>query len=217
MQNNQINGISSTAVNPQINYVSVIEQLRKSLIADVQKIQLLMQNGTINKQQGQFLLADLANRSKEIDAIDNFVSMQNLQTPSEPKKNVEKETPAENPFEAFNSENPGFFERTGREEVLNYIKNLEMDKDEISKIAKLVELLENSAVEGYLKKSSHEKSLNDENTAAKSKLTSYAQNSPKSGNFDRIFTREDIGRMSGEEFTKNEKIIAEQARLGLIK
>ena len=86
--------------------------------------------------------------------------------------------------------------------MLNYIKDLDMDKDEISKIAQLVENLENLAVDGYLKKSAHEKSLNDENFAAKSKLTSYAQNASGNSGIDRIFTREDIGRMSGEEFAK---------------
>ena len=92
-----------------------------------------------------------------------------------------------------------------------------MPEDEISKIAQIVEKLENSAVDGYLRKSAHEKSLNDENLAAKSKLTSYAQNAQGNSNFDRIFTREDIGNMSGDEFTKNEKLIMDQVKQGLIK
>ena len=33
----------------------------------------------------------------------------------------------------------------------------------------------------------------------------------------KVFTREDIGRMSGEEFAKNEKLIMEQVKQGLIK
>jgi hypothetical protein len=92
-----------------------------------------------------------------------------------------------------------------------------MDKDEISKIAKMIETLENSAIDGYLKKSAHDKTLNDENTAAKSKLTSYAQNSAIDGNNNKVFTREEIGKMSGDEFVKNEKLIMEQVRQGLIK
>ena len=92
-----------------------------------------------------------------------------------------------------------------------------MDKDEISKIAKIVEGLETSAVDGYLKKSAHEKSLNDENAVAKSKLTSYAQNAPKDATNGRIFTREDIGRMTVDEFAKNEKLIMDQVKQGLIK
>ena len=92
-----------------------------------------------------------------------------------------------------------------------------MDKDEIVQISQLVEKLENSAVDKYLKKSAYEKTLNDENAAAKKKLTSYAQNGSYDGNMNRIFTREDIGNMSGEEFTQNEKAIMEQLRQGLIK
>ena len=68
-----------------------------------------------------------------------------------------------------------------------------------------------------MKKSAYEKSLNDENALAKSKLTAYAQNAPGDQNFNRIFTREEIGRMSGEEFTKNEKMIMNQLKNGLIK
>lgn len=77
--------------------------------------------------------------------------------------------------------------------------------------------MEKSAVDRYLKKSEYEKSLNDENTLAKSKLTAYAQNSAPETGFNRVYTREEIGNMSGEEFTKNEKAIMEQVKLGLIK
>ena len=34
---------------------------------------------------------------------------------------------------------------------------------------------------------------------------------------NRIFTREDIGKMTSEEFTKNEKLIMDQVKQGLIK
>jgi hypothetical protein len=34
---------------------------------------------------------------------------------------------------------------------------------------------------------------------------------------DKVFTREDIGNMSGEEFTQNEQAIMAQAKQGLIK
>ena len=77
-----------------------------------------------------------------------------------------------------------------------------------------MEKLENAAVDRYLKKSAYEKSLNDENSAAKSKLTAYAQNASSDSNANRIFTREDIGNMSGEEFTRNEKLSMEQLRKG---
>ena len=68
-----------------------------------------------------------------------------------------------------------------------------------------------------MKKSEYEISLNDENALAKSKLTAYAQNSCSDGSVNKIFTREEIGAMSGEEFAKNEKAIMQQLKQGIIK
>ena len=213
MQNQINNGISSSAVNPQMNpaagYVDIIQQLEEALRVDAQRLQILMQQGTIDYSQGQYLMTQLARKYNEINMCKNNFPSVNQPQPQVP--------PAQNPMDLFNQENPGFFDKGTRGEVLNYIKDLDMDKDEISKIAKIVEGLETSAVDGYLKKSAHEKSLNDENLAAKSKLTSYAQNAPADTNLGRIFTRADIGNMTGEEFAKNEKLIMEQVKQGLIK
>ena len=85
------------------------------------------------------------------------------------------------------------------------------------RIAALVEGLEDSAVNRYLKKSAYDKSLNAENEIAKRKLTAYAQNSPTNSKNNRIFTREEIGRMSGDEFARNEKLIMDQVKQGLLK
>ncbi len=198
MQNQQFNGISSSAVTPQINYQNIIGQLLTALAVNAQKEQLVKQLG--NNEQIQQLISAFNETNKQNN---NAVSDAN--------------TPAVNPFDLFNQENPGFFEKSARGDVLNYIKDLDMDKDEISKIAKMIEALENSAIEGYLKQSAHDKTINDENLAAKSKLTSYAQNASLDSNNNKVFTREEIGKMSGDEFVKNEKLIMEQVRQGLIK
>lgn len=213
MQNQLFNGISSQAVTPQINYVDVIQQLEQVLNADVQKLQSLVQQGIITTQQGQYLLNNLADTKRKLDLYKQNVSFEQ----EAPQPAQVPNCQLQNSLDLFSKENPGFFEGEGRIEVLDYLKNLDMDKDEISKIAQLVERLENSAIKSYLKKSEHEKSLNDENMAAKSKLTSYAQNALNDSKNNRIFTREDIGKMSGEEFAKNEKLIMEQAKQGLIK
>ena len=199
MQNQQFNGISSSAVTPQINYQNILQQLLLSLAANAQKEQLVQQ--LLNNKQIQQLTSTI-NETK--------VNQTNDAAP-------QAQMPVENPFDIFNHEHPGFFEKSARGDVLNYIRNFDMDKDEISKIAKMIETLENSAIDGYLKKSAHDKTLNDENAAAKSKLTSYAQNSAIDGNNNKVFTREEIGKMSGDEFVKNEKLIMEQVRQGLIK
>lgn len=218
MTNQQFNNnISSLALNPQNNfqgYKDVFYQLEQAIGADAQNVNLLMQKGVITQQQGQYLLSQLAGKAQQINM---YKSLQNQQSPVENSTNPLPPPQQESPMDMFNKERPGFFEEEGRGNVREYLKNCDMDKDEILQIASLVEGLENSAIEKYLKKSAHEKSLSDENELAKRKLTAYAQNSPVGGKSNRIFTREEIGKMSGEEFAKNEKTIMEQVKQGLIK
>ena len=212
-------GISSTASyqveNPNLGYTDVIKQLEEALKCDVQRVQLLMQQGTISTSQGQYLMTQLARKYNEIINCKNTVPSQNVT--AQPITAEQQAQVPENSMDLFIKENPDFFKKGARATVLDYIKDLDMDKDEISKIAQIVEGLESSAVDSYLKKSAHEKSLNDENVVAKSKLTSYAQNASKDATNGRIFTREDIGRMTLEEFAKNEKLIMNQVKQGLIK
>lgn len=214
--------ISSPAVSPQANlktnYVDIFSQLEQTIESDFQKVKAMMQQGVINQNQGQILMDQLAKKAYEINKYKNAVSEQNK--PSENSNSSQPLPPKEeavNSLEKFIKTHPDFFTKGGRKAVLEYIKNLDMDEDEILQIAKIVEALETSAVDSYLKQSAHEKSLNDENSIAKSKLTAYAQNTSSNGNIGRIFTREDIGRMSGDEFTKNEKLIMDQVKKGLIK
>ncbi len=199
------NGISSPAVSPQANpnmgYNDIFYQMEQSIGAEVSQVKNLTQ--LVGKAQK----LNMYKNSQQINA--NPAGIVNNPAQAMPQ--------ALNPMDLFNQERPGFFDAEGRGDVLNYIKGFDMDKDEILRIAQLVEGLENSAVDKYLKKSAYEKSLNDENALAKSKLTAYAQNAPGDQNFNRIFTREEIGRMSGEEFTKNEKMIMNQLKNGLIK
>jgi len=220
-QTPQQNQFSSSAVspqaNPQLGYKDTFYQLEQAIGADVYKIRGLVQNGTISQQEGQYLMAQLARKAQEINNYKN--SMMQQQPPQQiSSQPVPAQQPQSlSPMERFNQERPGFFEGDGRADVLNYIQGLDMDKDEILRISQLVEKLENSAVDKYMKQSAYEKSLNDENALAKSKLTSYAQNANGENTLPRIFTREDIGNMSGEEFARNEKAIFEQVRKGLIK
>lgn len=210
MQN--LNNISSSAVSPQMNYTDIISQLEQAIATDTLRLQNLLQQGVITKQQGQYLMAQLAKRANEINMCKNSVPF-----PIQVSQDSQTQASQMTPLESFKQENPDFFNAKSRGAVLDYIKNYNLDKNEISQVAKLVEQLENSAVDSYLKKSAHEKSLNDENSAAKSKLNSYAQNTTGSSNMNRIFTREDIGKMSNDEFTKNEKLIMDQVKQGLIK
>ena len=215
MQNQNMSGLSS-AVIPQIAYSDIFQQLDGAIQNDIRNLFLLIQKGVITKEQGQSLLAVLESKSK---ALDEFRQNANqISNTSQAPDNIQNNTNEPNPLDLFNKENPDFFANNSRLPLLEYLKGLNVDKDEIFKIAQIAKMLENSAIEGYLKKSEHDKNLNDENLSAKSRLTSYAQNasSDKSG-FTKPFTREEIGKMSGDEFVKNEKLIMEQVKLGLIK
>ena len=215
MENIGLNGISSNAVPSLSGYVDVFQQIEDALVSDVAKVRYLTQKGLLNNMQEQYLLNTLAQKANYLNLYKQTMPQQaasEKQVQIQPQQKV----PQISPLDLFTKENPGFFDSESRADVLNYIKNLDMDKDEITKIAEMVKKLESNAVDSYLKKSAHEKSLNDENLAAKSKLIAYAQNAP-AGEIGKIFTREDIGNMTGEEFTKNEKLIADQARQGLIK
>lgn len=208
--NTNINNVSSSAEKPQINYTGIVPQLEQALRSDIQKLFLMVQQGVITSEQGQSLLKMLINKA---NALEEF-----KKTNDESADMGMNNTPQpESSIDLFNKENPDFFKPAGRGDLLNYIKNLDVDKDEISKIAQLAQNLEQSAVDEYLKQAAYDKNLNEENSIAKRKLTSYAQNAPSGGDFSKIFTRADIGKMSGDEFTKNEKIINEQLRQGLIK
>ena len=212
MQNQILNDISPAAVTPQTNYTDAINQIEQTVREDAQRLMLLQQQGLVTQNQAQYFINKLINTQNQINLLRQYIPQttgSEVQTPA----SAEEKT---NPFDLFNQEKPDFFNKSGRSDVLNYIKNLDVDKDEISKIADLVENIEKSAIENYLKQSAHDKTLNDENATAKSKLTSYVQNAVYDGN-NKVFTREDIGAMSGDEFKKKKKLILEQVRQGLIK
>lgn len=220
MEKNIENLISSLAVSPQsesdIGYKDIFYQLEQLIGADVNRVQELVQNNVITQEQGQYLYNQLL---KKAQLINNYrLAQQSTVSPAaQTEAPDEEDVPEESPMDLFNKERPGFFEASGRGDILNYIKDFDMDKDEIVKIAQLIEALEHSAVDNYLKKSEYEKSLNDENAIAKSRLSAYAQKPASDGNMVKVFTREEIGKMSGKEFTQNEDAIMAQLKKGLIK
>ena len=178
------------------------DQRQTNLMNEAMNIQNLVKFGIINPQQGQYYMSRLAG---------------NLQRLKQDMDN--QEASDVNPFEEFNAEKPDFFKAEGREDVLNYLKNacIDFDKDEIGIISDMVEKIEKCAIERYVKQLAHDEALNSENEAAKRRLTANAQNTNFSANKNKAFTREQIGKMSSAEFTKNEPLIMEQLRKGQIR
>lgn len=174
---------------------------------DLMTIQNLVESGQLDYAQGQYLVNYVLNKAY------NMVQNRNVLP-------VQQDSPrTTNGVAEFESENADFFKPSGRSDVLEYLKNVNVnfDKDEISLISRLIEKLENSAVDRYLKQMAREKTLNDENEIAKKRLRANAQNSNFDDNKNRVFTREQIGKMSGAEFARNEKAIMEQLKKGLIR
>lgn len=193
---NESQNISSQA-DSQTQTSNSAEQIKMQTAEAVRQIEDLVKNGAMTQEQGLNLM--------------NFVT----------KKAFEKYTSQAQKEEATPKLNeiPEFFNKDGRIAVFDYLKSTdaEFDDDEISKISALVESIEKSAVDRYLRELEHEKTLNSENEAAKMRLRAIAQNSVSDGSTNQVFTREQIGKMSGAEFAKHERAIMDQLRKGLIK
>ena len=187
-----------------------VQSVKQMALNDIQLIENLVQTGVMTQEQGQNLMNYVTKKAFEKYTL----SQQNSQTPV----NAQQILPAVENVQSIDVM-PEFFNRDGRVDVFDYLKNANavFDEDELSKISALVEKIENTAIERYLREKDHEKTLNSENEAAKQKLRAYAQNSVSDGNKNLVFTREQIGKMSGAEFAKYERMIMDQLRKGLIK
>lgn len=205
---NQAIPTAQTPVTQNVNTSDKSANVKQMALRDLSIVQNLTKAGILNPTQGQHLANYILNKATEV-----------LVNQSKPK--VTEQTPTNPLFgiEEFVKAQPDFFKQNARPQVLEYLKksNTNFDKDGIMQISKLIEALEESAINGYLQKQAHEKSLNDENESAKLRLKANAQNQNSTENTSRIFTREQIGKMSGAEFAKNEKAIMEQLRQGLIR
>ena len=178
------------------NYTN-LDNAKQMAVNDIKIIQNLVQNGVMTQELGQNLINYVTQK-----AFERYTQSQN--TPQVKNQNI------------ITSE---FFNYDGRKDVLDYLKNsnVNFDDGEISKISSLVEKIENTAIDRYLREKEHEKTLNLENESAKQRLRANAQNSVSDGNKNLVYTREQIGKMSGAEFAKHEKAIMEQLKHGLIK
>ena len=122
-----------------------------------------------------------------------------------------------------NSENAaaeGFFKSEPRKNLREFFNNnfkLGGNFDEKT-FANLIENIEKEAISDYQKQKDFSQNLERSNDSAKGKLISQAQSADnQSLKSDKIFTREEIGKMSLQKFQKNENAIMSQYEQGLIK
>lgn len=180
----------------------ISEEFKKNL----KNLQIVLNSGLINPQQGQNLLNHIIQEALNMN-------VQNM------REDLTTQISDKESSNGFTSSEAKFFDIAGRNEVINYLKsgNVSVDKDELSRIAKLVETIENSAVERYIQKVAHEQNLEKSNLQAKQKLQANAQNTKSECKNLAPFTREQIGKMTSAEFLKNEALIMSQLKKGLIK
>nr|DAU57128.1 MAG TPA: hypothetical protein [Caudoviricetes sp.] len=180
----------------------ISEEFKKNL----KNLQIVLTSGLINPQQGQNLLNHIIQEALNMN-------VQNM------REDLTTQISDKESSNGFTSSEAKFFDIAGRNEVINYLKsgNVSVDKDELSRIAKLVETIENSAVERYIQKVAHEQNLEKSNLQAKQKLQANAQNTKSECKNLAPFTREQIGKMTSAEFLKNEALIMSQLKKGLIK
>ena len=180
----------------------ISEEFKKNL----KNLQIVLTSGLINPQQGQNLLNHIIQEALNMN-------VQNM------REDLTTQIGYKERSNGFTSSEAKFFDIAGRNEVINYLKsgNVSVDKDELSRIAKLVETIENSAVERYIQKVAHEQNLEKSNLQAKQKLQANAQNTKSECKNLAPFTREQIGKMTSAEFLKNEALIMNQLKKGLIK
>lgn len=215
MENQNIEQISPKADN-QIQQTNIqfnnAEKVKQMAVSDINMITNLVETGVMTQEQGQNLMNYVTKR-----AFEKYIASQPSDMPKEAPVAISTISPQQQ--EPQNVPMPDFFNKDGRLDVYDYLKNseIEFDDGEISKISELVEKIENSAVERYLKEKEHEKALNNENEFAKQRLRANAQNTTSDGLKNLVFTREQIGKMSGAEFAKHERAIMDQLKKGLIK
>lgn len=193
-------------------------QIEKAISQDFSKIQELVEAGLINSVQGQNLKKQVLKK-----AFDRLVQTEKVKRtlPHGLNENRQENMSVNKNevFEEFSKNNPDFFTSTGRKDVLDYLKSNDVifGKDELNKISEIIRVVEKAAIDRYIQKAAYEKTLKDSNESAKQRLTANAQKSGLSGNFLRTFTREQIGKMSSQEFAKYESQIMEQLKKGLIR
>lgn len=163
--------------------------------------------------------ADLENYFKSIDNLAAF-GLFNSEKAAQIKQNLMNEMvknkktaqePEMSALEEFLSENPEFF--SNRANLKNYLETVgvELDKEEFSKIAKLIEELENSAVNRFAQSSVYGDMLKEHNELAKNRLnTLSARGVGGSVDVNKVYTPDEIGKMSSREFKAKEALINEQ-------
>ncbi|OLA94572.1 MAG: hypothetical protein BHW64_03085 [Candidatus Melainabacteria bacterium LEY3_CP_29_8] len=202
-----------------------LNSTQMSVIDNMKKIQALVNAGKIDTKVGTALLnqmlIDSLNKNSQSGA--NFPPNLNQQQNQSPQQNVDmlqnvqtqtQQTPLNivELLKQFEASNTDFFKKPSRQSVKEYLQN---NIDEMTPShSKLVTTIETGAVDDYVNQMNHQKQLENANKEAISKMnTNVANTSNLSNNLlNKVFTREDVKKMSTDEFLANEAQIMAQLR-----
>lgn len=157
--------------------------------------------GLLSEKQGaeiRKILGDLAEKRSE-NAVFAPVSANAKQNGA----NASSESPqtAEEMKNAFFKVHSALLNSDAGALLKEYLK--EAGGEDYEKIGKILEEVAKNAVEAYIKKVEYEKNLYSANEDAKKKLKTYSsQGTRNKGEAKKVYTREEIGRMSAEEFAR---------------
>ena len=182
----------------------------KEIIANnFSKIERLVTLGRLTPQQGAIL---------KTEVLQKAFGSSNLQT-QQANENASPEVKSDS-FIEFEKSNPDFFSTESRKLVKSYLQQgfNTLSQEELVQIADLVKAVEEAAIREYEQSKARENSFIETNNEAKKRLASNVlAGSKPAGSSGRIFTREEIGKMSPEDFRQNEAEIMAQLRKGQIK
>lgn len=199
----------TTQSNPKIPY----EAMKESIKSDFAKIDALVQAGKLNAFQGASLKNYIL--QKAFGNVYNTKSVQPQAQQEQPVEGIKDDA-----FAEFEKSNPDFFSHDARNKVKTYMQESldAVSSDELLKIVDIIKAIEEAAISQYEQSKAREQSIASTNEAAKKRLSSTALSGSSLKNAGaKVFTREEIGKMTTDEFRKNEEAIMQQLRAGQIK
>lgn len=188
---------------------SLSDEVKQALLTNLKQITQLVLQGKLSQQQAAVLKNNVIQT-----AFGSAVSAPKAE------QNPNGTTSCEDSFIQFEQSNPDFFATNARQAVKDYItKEFDaLSTDELGKIAELVKQLETEAVDTNEQAKARDTSLTETNAQAKKRLASNALSASKAkSGSGRVFSRDEIGKMSTDDFRKNEAAIMDQLRKGQIK
>ena len=185
------------------------EQAKQIAANDFKKIAQLVATGKISPQQGAALKKNVLQKAFGSDTL--------------PQRAASNPTPTVvngNPLVEFEQSNPDFFTSDARNAVKSYLQQEfeTISPDELTKVVDLIRMIEEAAISSFQQSQANETAIKETNSEAIKRLQSSAASGAKpTAGGSKMFTREQIGKMSPDEFRQNEAEIMQQLKKGQIK